>query len=141
MTSRIDWDTLVEAATHARNNAYAPYSNFTVGAAVLCASGRIHVGCNVENATYGLAICAERVAIASMVAHGDREPLAIAIVTGASAPTPPCGMCRQTLAEFAPDMPVYLASTAPGTMARATSLAKLLPDAFRGDMLPQGGAP
>jgi cytidine deaminase len=81
-------------------------------------------------------MCAERVAIANMIANGDREIRAIAVVTGAASPTPPCGMCRQVLAEFAQDVPVYLASTTPGTMARATSLSKLLPDAFRGDMLP-----
>ena len=138
----IDWDALVEAAKEARNNAYAPYSGFTVGAAILGASGQIFVGCNVENATYGLSICAERVAVASMIVQGEREIRAIAIITGADAPTPPCGMCRQTLAEFAQDVPVYLASTQPGCLDRTTSLAKLLPDAFRGDMLPNrsGGA-
>ncbi len=132
----VDWDALVEAAKEARGNAYAPYSAFSVGAAVLAASGRVYAGCNVENASFGLCMCAERVAIATMIAHGDREIRAIAIVTGAASPTPPCGMCRQVLAEFAQDVPVYLASTTPGTMARATSLSKLLPDAFRSDMLP-----
>lgn len=134
--SAIHWDELVEAATQARLNAYAPYSGFAVGAAVLSSSGRVFGGCNVENATYGLSICAERSAISAMVAAGEREVRAIAIVTAAPSPTPPCGMCRQTLAEFALDAPVYLASTTPGTMARTTSLAKLLPDAFRRDMLP-----
>jgi len=134
--SAIDWDALIDAATEAHEHAYAPYSGFPVGAAILCASGRIVAGCNVENASYGLSICAERAAVTRMIAEGEREMRAIAIVTGADAPTPPCGLCRQTLAEFATDLPVYLASRKPGTLARTTSLAKLLPDAFRGDMLP-----
>ncbi|HPY19112.1 MAG TPA: cytidine deaminase [Polyangiaceae bacterium] len=140
--SAIDWDALVDAATDARSNAYVPYSTFPVGAAILTGSGRIVVGCNVENASFGLCICAERVAVDTMVASGEREIRAIAVVTGAPSPTPPCGMCRQVLAEFAQDIPIHLASTVPGTMARTTSLAKLLPDAFRGDMLPshEGGA-
>ena len=141
---RIDWDILVEAAKQARANAYAPYSGFAVGAAVFMASGQVFAGCNVENASCGLCICAERVAIAHMIASGQRELRAIAIVTEAKSPTPPCGACRQFLAEFAQDLPVYLASTTPGTMARATSLAQLLPDAFRADMMPSdhngGGA-
>ena len=92
--------------------------------------------------SFGLCICAERVAVDTMVASGEREIRAIAVVTGAPSPTPPGGMCRQVLAEFAQDIPIHLASTVPGTMARTTSLAKLLPDAFRGDMLPshEGGA-
>ncbi|PIE06136.1 MAG: cytidine deaminase [Sorangium cellulosum] len=136
MSSSIDWENLVEAAKDVRSNAYAPYSGFAVGAAILSASGHLFVGCNVENATYGLTICAERNAVANMVASGEREMRAIAIVTGADAPTPPCGMCRQTLAEFVLDLPVYLVSTAAGTVARATTLAALIPNAFRGDMLP-----
>jgi cytidine deaminase len=134
----IDWDTLVAAAREARENAYAPYSGFPVGAAILSGSGRVFAGCNVENATYGLTVCAERNAVGNMVAQGEREIRAIAIITGAASTTPPCGMCRQTLAEFAQEVPVYLASTTPGVMARTTTLSKLLPDAFRGDMLPRG---
>ena len=134
--SAIDWDALVEAATMSRNNAYAPYSGFAVGAAVLTGSGRVFTGCNVENATFGLSVCAERVAIATAVANGEREIRGIAIVTDAASPVPPCGMCLQVLAEFARDVPVYLASAVPGTMARATSLSKLLPEAFTPSMLP-----
>ncbi|MCL2824541.1 MAG: cytidine deaminase [Polyangiaceae bacterium] len=137
--STIDWDTLVDAAKKARANAYAPYSGFAVGAAVLCRSGRIFTGCNVENASYGLSICAERVAIATAIANGERELTGIAIVTDTTTPTPPCGMCLQVLAQFAQDIPVHLASAIPGTMARATSLSQLLPDAFRPTMLPQHG--
>lgn len=134
--SSIDWNLLVQAARDARNNAYAPYSAFSVGAAVLGASGRIYAGCNVENASYGLAICAERAAICAMIADGERNLVAIAVVTEGPVPSPPCGMCRQVLAEFAEDVPVHLVSVTPGVMARTTSLAKLLPEAFRPDMLP-----
>lgn len=131
----IDWKLLVEQAKQARNNAYAPYSGFAVGAAVLSESNRIYAGCNVENASYGLSICAERVAISNMIAAGERQLRAIAIVTGSTSPAQPCGACRQVMAEFAEDLPVYLASTVPGSVDRITSLSKLLPDAFRSTML------
>jgi len=133
--SSIDWNLLVQAAREARAKAYAPYSAFHVGAAVLGASGRIYVGCNVENASYGLAICAERAAICAMIADGERSVRAIAVVTEGAVPSPPCGMCRQVLAEFAEDLPVHLVSETPGVIPRTTSLAKLLPEAFRPDML------
>ena len=143
--SSIDWNLLVQAARDARNNAYAPYSSFSVGAAVLGASGRIYAACNVENASYGLTICAERAAICAMIADGERNLAAIAVVTEGPEPSPPCGMCRQVLAEFAEDVPVHLVSVTPGVMARTTSLSKLLPEAFRPDMLPgptaSGGRP
>lgn len=133
--STIDWDQLVAAAREAREHAYAPYSNFTVGAAVLGESGHIYAGCNVENASFGLTICAERNAIAAMVAAGERSLRALAVVTGMAQPVPPCGACRQVIAEFADDCPVYLVSAAPGTLARTTTLAKLLPEGFRASML------
>ena len=138
--SAIVWDSLVDAAKAARENAYAPYSGFTVGAAVLTGSGRIFAGCNVENASFGASICAERVAIATAVAAGEREVRGIAIVTDTPATTPPCGMCLQVLAEFAQDIPVHLASAKPGTMARTTKLSKLLPDAFRLNMTHANGS-
>lgn len=143
-TSSIDWNLLAEAARDARLHAYAPYSSFFVGAAILGGNGRIYAGCNVENASYGLAVCAERAAICAMVADGERQVHAIAIVTEGSVPSPPCGMCRQVLAEFAEDVPVQLISVTPGVMPRTTSLAKLLPEAFRPAMLPppsSGGQP
>jgi cytidine deaminase len=135
----IDWSVLVQAAKEAREHAYAPYSNYQVGAAILCSNGAIFVGCNVENASYGLAICAERSAVSAMIAAGERSIRAIAIVTSGPEPGPPCGMCRQVLSEFAEDIPVHLASASPGSMARTTSLARLLPDPFRPTMLETPG--
>ena len=89
------WDALKRAALGARANAYAPYSGFTVGAAIQTKSGSTFTGCNVENASYGATICAERAAMAAAVAAGEREFVAIAIASGAKRPTPPCGICRQ----------------------------------------------
>lgn len=96
----MDWDRLVEAAWQARESAYAPYSNFAVGAALLAADGRIFPGCNVENISYGLTNCAERVAIGAAVAAGVREFVAVAVVADTGVPISPCGACRQVLAEF-----------------------------------------
>jgi cytidine deaminase len=108
----MNWESLLEAALSARENAYCKYSGFAVGAAILTRSGRIHSGCNVENRTYGLTVCAERVAMASAVAAGDREITAVAVVTDTDPPATPCGPCREFLSEFgAPDLPVLLANT------------------------------
>lgn len=96
----MDWDQLVKAAWQAREAAYAPYSNFSVGAALLAADGRIFPGCNVENISYGLTNCAERVAIGAAVAAGVREFVAVAVVADTGVPISPCGACRQVLAEF-----------------------------------------
>jgi cytidine deaminase len=96
----MDWDTLIGAAWQAREMAYAPYSNFAVGAALLAKDGRIFTGCNVENISYGLTNCAERVAIGAAVAAGVREFLAVAVVADTGVPISPCGACRQVLAEF-----------------------------------------
>lgn len=124
---------LMHAAREVRKHAYAPYSKYRVGAALLTARGTMFVGCNVENATYGATICAERTAVAKMVAAGEREPIACAVVTAGPLPGTPCGICRQVLFEFADDMPIILlAEPARGTGARRdTTLALLLPDAFR----------
>jgi cytidine deaminase len=125
-------DRLVAGALEARRRAYAPYSGYLVGAAVLTRSGKLYLGCNVENASYGAAICAERTAIARMVADGEREPVACAVATGGASPGTPCGICRQVLSEFARDMPIALVAVkAKKQVRRDTSLAKLLPDAFR----------
>jgi len=119
---------LVAAARAARRRAYAPYSDFQVGAALL-AGGRIHAGCNVENVSFGLTVCAERGAVSAMVAAGARRLEAVAVASGTVPPTPPCGMCLQTLAEFAgPDLPVLLAG-ARGSRVE-TTLGALLPRAF-----------
>lgn len=125
---------LVAAAAAARRRAHAPYSNFAVGAALLDSSGRVHVGCNVENASYGLTICAERNAVAAAVAAGASRFVAIAVVTDATPPASPCGACRQVLAEFG-DMPVVLAN--PEGEQLRTSVSDLLPHAFTPDDLPR----
>lgn len=102
-------DKLLAAATAARDRAYAPYSNFFVGAAVLSGTGNIYSGCNVENISYGLTICAERNAIFKMVSAGEREITAILIIGNTGDILPPCGACRQVMAEFSrPDTVVYM---------------------------------
>ena len=103
-------DLLIEAAKQARENAHEPYSNFRVGAALRSTSGRIFGGCNVENATYGLTMCAERVAIFKAVSEGERGFSAIAVVTDTEVLTPPCGACRQLIWEFCGDIPVSMAN-------------------------------
>lgn len=119
---------LRERAMAAMERAYAPYSGFRVGAALLGTDGSVTEGCNVENASYPAGICAERGAIAAAVARGIRSFEQIAIVTEAGDPTPPCGMCRQVLVEFAPHL-VIVSATRGGGEARWT-LDELLPSAF-----------
>jgi len=121
-------ENLIEEAKKARQMAYAPYSHFKVGAALLTKSGAIYTGCNVENASYGLTICAERTALFKAVSAGEREFTALAVVTDLEDPASPCGACRQTLSEFAYRMPVILANT--NGKVVETSLAELLPRAF-----------
>ncbi|MBM4163148.1 MAG: cytidine deaminase [Lentisphaerae bacterium] len=122
---------LAAAARKAATRAHAPYSGFHVGAALLAGDGRIFTGCNIENASYGLTLCAERVALAKAVSEGATDFRALAIAGGTAAtPATPCGACRQVLAEFCPPrMPIWYAGLAAGT-ARATTLGKLLPHAF-----------
>jgi cytidine deaminase len=127
----IDWAELERAALAVQARAHAPYSRYHVGAALQTASGAIFAGCNVENASYGLAICAERSAIVQMVAAGARDPVAIVVVTPGPVLGTPCGACRQTLAEFALDLPIRLLVEGNGVPSRTTSLEALLPDAFR----------
>jgi cytidine deaminase len=126
-------DELIASAKAAREHAYAPYSNFKVGAALLGKSGRIYTGCNVENAAYGPSMCAERTAIFKAVSEGEREFEAIAVVTenGVS----PCGTCRQVMMEFAPDMTVFI-SNIQGNV-RITTVRDLLPDGFTPKHLPR----
>jgi cytidine deaminase len=119
---------LRERALAAMDRAYAPYSNFRVGAAILASDGSITEGCNVENASYPAGLCAERGAIAAAVARGSRNFEMIAIATEAEEPTPPCGICRQVLEEFSPHM-LVLSVTRGGREAR-WSMDELLPKAF-----------
>ena len=133
-------ETLVDAARAARLRAYAPYSRFAVGAAVLDQEGRIHAGCNVENAAYPQGICAEATALVHMVLAGGRQVQAVAVVGDAPQPVTPCGGCRQKLREFAADaVPVIVADL--HTVRARYTLGELLPVSFGPDHLqPQGGA-
>ena len=121
-------DELTARAKAVSSQAYAPYSRFAVGAAVLARDGRIHVGCNVENASYGLTICAERSAVFRAVAEGSVDIIAVAVYTPTTTPTAPCGACRQVLFEFGPNAEVISVCDGPD-MLRATT-SNLLPLAF-----------
>ena len=124
---------LVAAARQARRHAHAPYSRFKVGAALETADGTVITGCNVENATYGLTMCAERVAMFKALSEGHRRFVRIAVVADTRSPTPPCGSCRQILWEFGGDLEVVLANTRRET--RRTRLSELLPEPFDGRLL------
>ncbi len=126
--ARATIERLVEAARRAQQQAYAPYSNFRVGAAVLGDDGRVFPGCNVENGSFGLTVCAERNAVAAALVAGAR-PVAVAVVAPVAA-TAPCGACRQVLSEFAAEMPVILA-VGEGDERQIEKLDLLLPGAFR----------
>ena len=126
-------DRLVEAARAAQHHAHCPYSRFRVGAALETGDGRVFVGSNVENASYGLTICAERAAVVSAVSAGARNFRRIVIASDSEPPAPPCGACRQVLAEFGLELVVE--SVGP-TQARRWTLRELLPDAFVREILP-----
>src|SRR5688572_21517284 len=119
---------LAESALAVRRNAHARYSKFQVGAAALTASGEIFAGCNVENASYGLTICAERAAVCAAVAAGHKQIVAVAVATAGG--HSPCGACRQVLSEFGPSMEVLLIEADDPSKVRMTTLAKLLPEQF-----------
>lgn len=119
---------LIAAATKAREMAYVPYSNYKVGAALLGKSGRIYTGCNVENASYGASICAERTALVKAISEGEREFSMIAVVTDSPKPSSPCGICRQVLYEFGPEIRLILANLQGDSFE--TSIAEYLPDGF-----------
>ena len=128
-------DALVAAARLAREHAFAPFSGFLVGAALRLRDGRVITGCNVENATYGLTLCAERVAVFKAVSEGARpgDFVTLAVAADTTEPTPPCGACRQILWEFCRDVPVLLASLAEVTVV--TRMADLLPLPFDARLL------
>lgn len=120
-------------ALRARSFAHAPYSRFAVGAAVLTASGRVYTGCNVENSSYGLSVCAERVALFKAISEGEREFVAIAVAADTDPLTPPCGACRQVISDLAGNIDIIL--IAPSRRTRVQKLRKLLPQAFDGNFL------
>ncbi len=128
---------LLGLARAARGRAYAPYSRYPVGAALLCGSGKVYPGCNVENAAYPVCMCAERTALFAAVAAGERQFVAIAVIADSERPVPPCGMCRQALLELAPDMPMLLANL--HGAERRTTPRELLPHGFVAGDLPQEG--
>ena len=122
----IEKDALIDAAMAIRAQAYTPYSNYNVGAAILGDDGQIYTGVNIENASYGLTVCAERIAIFNMVTAGPRKLLALAVATDNAGS--PCGACRQVLVEFAGDIPVYLVDE--DRQVSETTLHRLLPNHF-----------
>ena len=129
MPREIDWEPLVEAALDVRRNAHAPYSRFRVGAAMQMEDGTVYRGCNVENRSFGLTVCAERAAIAAAVADGQRQPAAIAVVTDTDPPAAPCGSCRESLAEFAgPELPILMVNL--NGKRRMRRLGELFPEVF-----------
>jgi homotetrameric cytidine deaminase len=126
----MQFDDLITRAINARSKAYAPYSKFAVGAAIKCKSGAIFGGANIENRSFGLTICAERVAIGTAVAAGERDFVAIAVTADSDEPIVPCGACRQFLAEFNPDL-IIVSATVRGDR-KMDNLSRLLPDPTRG---------
>lgn len=126
-------DSLATAALVARENAHAPYSKFRVGAALEDTGGRVHTGCNIENATYGLTLCAERVAVFKAISEGAREFPRIAIAADTDTLTPPCGACRQILWEFCGDIEIVLVN--PRGKSEVVRLKELLPRAFDASFL------
>lgn len=119
---------LIGAAAASREKAYAPYSNFRVGAAILTKEGRYYTGCNIENASYGLTCCAERVALFKAVSNSERSFEAIAVTAGTDEYCSPCGACRQALAEFGTDIKVYMVNGSGNYQVR--TVAELLPESF-----------
>ena len=130
-----EYSELVKAAIDARTRAYVPYSHFAVGAAVLTRSGKIFKGCNVENISLRLTLCAEEVAVGGALVEGEREISAIAVVAESKEPIMPCGACRQLLAEFNPDLTVVSATV--GGEVRTYVLSELLPRPKQGILEPK----
>jgi cytidine deaminase len=129
----VDESVLVDAARAARTHAVAPFSNFAVGAALETADGQVVTGCNVENATYGLTVCAERIALFKALSEGHRKFTRVVVVAATDSPTPPCGACRQLLWEFCGDVEVVLANEAAVTARH--QLSALFPHPFDARLL------
>jgi cytidine deaminase len=130
----IPWEALTRAAQEVQSRAYAPYSAYNVGSA-LYAEGQIFAGCNVENASFGVTVCAERHAVAAMVAAGARRIDAVVVTTSAGPPAAPCGVCRQALNEFIAGPSVEVRGVAPDGRQQSWTFGTLLPESFSGDAL------
>ncbi|MBU4349399.1 cytidine deaminase [bacterium] len=129
-----EYKRLIEEAEKARKRAYTPYSKFQVGAAVLCVDGRIFTGCNIENASFGLTVCAERVAIFKAISEGLTKFEAIAVIGDTDKPCSPCGACRQVISEFGEDVPLIMANLKGDVKIK--KIKELLPEAFgKNDLL------
>ncbi len=140
MSSSIPWNALIEAARKAARDAYCPYSKFPVGAALLAGDGSVFSAFNIENASYGLSVCAERVALWRALVSGARTFSALVLAAGRDRAVTPCGACRQVLREFCPPtLPLRCVSLTPGARSEGEwTLGQLLPDVFDGDALSQG---
>jgi cytidine deaminase len=124
----MDKNEVIKQAIEAMENAYAPYSKFKVGAALLTKSGKIYTGCNIENSSYGASVCAERVAIFKAVSEGEHDFELLVVATKTEEPSPPCGICRQVISEFSNDLPIMLVNDK-GSIIE-TNINKLLPFPF-----------
>ncbi len=123
-----NFSVLIKSAIYVRENAYSPFSGFRVGSAVLTKEGKIYTGCNIESASYGLTVCAERVAIWKAISEGEKDFLAIAVVADTEELTPPCGACRQIIWEFCGDVSIILAN--PQGKTKFFKMSELLPNPF-----------
>ncbi|MBU1035561.1 cytidine deaminase [bacterium] len=133
-TVKEEFKKLIKEAEKARKRAYTPYSKFQVGAAVLCADGKIFSGCNIENASFGLTVCAERVAIFKAISEGSTKFEAIAVIGDTDKPCSPCGACRQVISEFSEDIPLIMANLKGDVKIK--KIKELLPEAFgKNDLL------
>ena len=132
-TPQLDWEGLYQQAKKAMENSYSPYSNYKVGAALLTRSGKVYLGCNIENAGYTSSVCGERTAIFKAVSDGERDFVAIAVVTSNAGA--PCGVCRQVMREFAPNLTVIIGNTE--GQYETLTLPDLLPHSFGPENLPR----
>jgi cytidine deaminase len=129
-----EYERLIQEAEKAREKAYTPYSKFKVGAAILCDDGKIFSGCNIENASFGLTICAERVAIFKAISEGSTKIIAIAVIGNTNKPCSPCGACRQVISEFGEDIPLIMTNLK--GEVKIKKIKELLPEAFgKNDLL------